>query len=136
MREWKCFLWLFNDRYFTRGMGTDEVCSGHRFQLVCYGVWEGVSCLLSVFKSIEDELACVNETFNTIEKTYFCPWVKLRTRLIHAFLLYRKNTSIKPQIINTHIELRQDKITACSKTDDVRMHSGHIAGHAMSSKTN
>lgn len=99
--------------------GTDDcfVCWDFRFQLVSYSLWEGISCLLSLFKSVEDKLACVNETFDTIYNTHFCPWVKLGTRLIHALFLYRK-TSTKPQRLQTLTLFTFGKITSCLKPNE------------------
>ena len=46
--------------------------------------WEDWLGFLSLFQSIQDELACVNEALNAVHKTGLSPTVQLWPRLVHA----------------------------------------------------
>lgn len=65
--------------------------------LVRQGLWKWASRTtpLGLLKSVEDELARVNEPFHTIHKADLRPRIELWTRFLHAFFLKRQNKTIR-----------------------------------------
>lgn len=53
---------------------------GHRLR-------ERAPALLSLFQSVEDKLAGVNESLHTVDEAHFRPRVQLWPRFVHTFIL-------------------------------------------------
>lgn len=55
--------------------------------LVRHGLGEGAPAPLSLFQSVQDKLAGVNESLHAVDKARFRPGVQLRPRFVQTFLL-------------------------------------------------
>lgn len=63
--------------------------------LVWHGLREWSPALLSLFQSVQDKLAGVDESLHTVNEAHFCPRVQLRARFIHTFLLQTETDPVR-----------------------------------------
>lgn len=68
--------------------------------LVWQAVRERAPAPLSLFQSVQDELAGVDKSLYTVNEAHFCPGVQLRPRLIHAFLLGAESDGVSKGVTN------------------------------------